>query len=123
MWAQFVMGGLLVAGVAGVLVGVHAEGKRSARAECRAEHLARKEAARDAAEVAARTAAEAISRIEVKHVTIRQSSEQIIREVPVYAECRHDPRVVRDIDEARTGTRGPEPAGGGQLPAASAPAR
>lgn len=116
------MGGLVVGGVAAMLAGTYWEGQRSARKACQAEQLARESAARDAADVAARTAAEAISRIEVKHVTIRQSSEQIIREVPVYAECRHDARVVRDIDEARTGARA-EPAGDSQLPAAPTPAR
>ncbi|MEO8153547.1 MAG: hypothetical protein ABI605_10795 [Rhizobacter sp.] len=71
--------------------------------------------------VASTAAAEAISKIEVRHVTIRQQADTVIREVPVYLDCRHDARVLRDINEARTGRA--EPVGAGQLPAASAPDR
>jgi hypothetical protein len=71
---------------------------------------------------AASAAAGAISKLGVKHVTIRQRTDTVVREVPVYRECRHDQRVLDDINEARTGRRA-EPAGAGQLPAASAPGR
>lgn len=70
---------------------------------------------------AATKAAEKISKIEVKHVVIRQSADTVIREVPVYRDCRHDARVLRDINAARGYE--PEPAGGGVMPAASAPQR
>lgn len=78
-------------------------------------------ASANAAHAAASAAAAAISSIEVKHVTIRQRAETVVREVPVYRDCKHDSRVLRDINEARTGRA--EPPGGGQLPAASAPGR
>lgn len=74
-----------------------------------------------ASSAAAASSAEAISKIEVQHVTIRQPVETRIREVRVYADCVHDPSVLRHINEARTGR--PESAGGGELPAASAPQR
>lgn len=64
-------------------------------------------------------AASAISNIEVKHVTIRQRAETVMRDVPVYRECRHDRRVLDDINAAR----GFEPTGGGVVPAASATTR
>ena len=84
-----------------------------------AAHAREKSAAVQAGEAAASAAAEAISRIEVKHVQIRQRTEQTIREVPVYRDCRHDDRVMRDINAARAGA---EPAAvDDSLPAASAP--
>ena len=84
-----------------------------------AAHAREKSAAVQAGEAAASAAAEAISRLEVKHVQIRQRTEQTIREVPVYRDCRHDDRVMRDINAARTGAE-PAPADD-SVPAASAP--
>ena len=84
-----------------------------------AAHAREKGAAVQAGEAAASAAAEAISRLEVKHVQIRQRTEQTIREVPVYRDCRHDDRVMRDINAARTGAE-PAPADD-SVPAASAP--
>jgi hypothetical protein len=68
---------------------------------------------RDAAIAAA---AEAISKIEVRNVTVRQKAETITREVPVYRDCRHDGDGLRLINQALTDAD--EPAGGGKLPAA-----
>lgn len=70
---------------------------------------------RDAAIAAA---GEAIARIEVRNVTIRQKAETVTREVPVYRDCRHDPDGLRLVNEALAG--GAEPAGGGKLPAPDA---
>jgi hypothetical protein len=67
---------------------------------------------RDAALAAA---GEAISKIEVRNVTIRQKAETITREVPVYGDCRHDPAGLRLVNQA-LGTEA-EPAGDGKLPA------
>lgn len=80
-----------------------------------AEQSAVSEAAKQAGETAAKAAAAAISKIEVKHVTINQRADTVIREVPAYRECRHDPSVLRDINEARTGI-----VGGGLVPPTSA---
>lgn len=73
---------------------------------------------RDAALAAA---GEAISKIEVRNVTIRQKAETITREVPVYGDCRHDPSGLRLVNEAL----GPqtEHLGSGKLPPADAPQR
>lgn len=54
-------------------------------------------AARDEA---LRVTADAIQRIEIKHVTIRQTLEKEIYEKPVYRECRHSPGGLRDINAA-----------------------
>ena len=62
-------------------------------------------------------AADAISKLKVENKTVYQRSDTVVREVPVYRDCKHDPRVFNDINEALTG----KPAGGGKLPAADAP--
>jgi hypothetical protein len=67
---------------------------------------------RDAAIAAA---SEAISKIEVRNVTVRQKAETITREVPVYRDCRHDGDGLRLLNQALTDAH--EPAAGGQLPA------
>lgn len=48
------------------------------------------EQARDAvvAQIASEAAAEAIAKIEVKHTTVRQATETIVRENPVFRDCR-----------------------------------
>jgi hypothetical protein len=74
-----------------------------------------------ATDAAAAAAAEAISKIEVKHVTLTQQTQTLVREKLVYSTCRNDVGVMRNINEARTGR--PESAGEGELPAASAPGR
>lgn len=59
---------------------------------------------------------DAISKIEVRNVTVRQKAETITREVPVYSECQHDPDGLRLVNDALRD--GPEPAATGKLPAA-----
>jgi hypothetical protein len=57
-------------------------------------------AAEKAGEKSRNAAVTAIEGIEVRNVTIRQRAETVIREVPVYRECRHDGRVFDDINQA-----------------------
>lgn len=73
---------------------------------------------RDAAIAAA---SEAISKIEVRNVTVRQKAETITREVPVYRDCRHDGDGMRLLNQALTDS--PEPPAGSQLPAPDAAGR
>lgn len=68
-----------------------------------------------ATEAAASAAANAISKLEVKHVTIRQKADTVIREVPDYSRCINDQRVLDSINQAR----GFEPAGSGVVPSAA----
>lgn len=75
-----------------------------------------------ATEAAASAAAAAISKIEVRHVQIRQQLETTVREVPVYRACRHDPAGLQRLNAALA-EPGAEPAAGGELPAASAAGR
>lgn len=53
-------------------------------------------------------AATEISKIEVKHVTIRQKAETVIQREPVYSNCVHSPDGLRLVNEAlRPGTELP----------------
>lgn len=69
-----------------------------------------------AAEAAQMAAAEAISKIEVKNVTIKRQIEREVREVPTYSDCRHSDNGLRVVNEA---LRGSQPAGDRKLPAES----
>jgi hypothetical protein len=71
--------------------------------------------ARDAAQLGA---ADAISKIEIKNVTIKQTLQKEIYEKPVYRDCRNSPDGLRAINDAL----GAEPvaAGSGKLPATGA---
>lgn len=88
------------------------------------------QAAREAAlvdktrEAATQAAAEQISKIEVRNTTIRQKAEVITREVPVYGDCRHDPRTLGLLNDALApGAAEAQPADRGKLPAADAAGR
>ena len=70
-------------------------------------------------EAALAVTSEAISKIEVRNVTIRQKAETITREVPVYRDCRHDAVGLQLVNEALAA---PKSADYGKLPAAD-PAR
>ena len=110
-----ILGVTLLIGSAGV-VGYQQGSKHKAN-EIAAQQL------RDAAilETAMQGAAEAIAELEVKQTTIRQKVETIIREVPVYTECRNTPDVVGLLNDALIS--GGESAGGGELPGIDAPGR
>ena len=70
-------------------------------------------------EAAIAGAADAIAKIEVRNVTIRQKAETVTRDVPVYRECRHDGDGLRLLNEALA--PGAEPAADGKLSGTDAP--
>lgn len=75
-----------------------------------------------ATEAAASAAAHAISRLEVKHTTVRQTLEKEVHEKTVYRDCRSGPDAVRVFNS----TIPADPAAsavGGQLPTADAAGR
>lgn len=109
----------IVAALLGLLAAYGAGRADGTRVE-RAKHLTAVETARDATDAALRVTADAIAKIEVRNVTIRQQAETIVREVPVYQQCRHDPSGLRLVNEALTGTG---PTGTPELPGAGAPDR
>lgn len=63
-------------------------------------------------------AAHAISKIKVANTTIRGKTETIIRNDPVYVDCKHSPDGMRSVNEALTGR--PGAAGDGKLPGTDA---
>tara|TARA_B100001105_G_scaffold120105_1_gene96288 strand:- start:1370 stop:1735 length:366 start_codon:yes stop_codon:yes gene_type:complete len=102
-----------------ILAATYAAGQRAGEAAAESAAAREERLVREAREAMEQTAGTAISKIEVRHVTIRQQADTVIREVPVYSDCRHDPRVLRSINEARTGDPAAA-AGAGSLPAAAA---
>lgn len=109
-YALLAAGLLWVASLAGTAAWFYGAGRDSEKADQAEIDRARAETR----EAAQQGAAAAISQIEIKHTTIRQRVETQIREKPVYRDCRHEPGVLLDINEAITGRR--EPAGGSELP-------
>lgn len=75
-----------------------------------------------AAQVAADTAAEAISKIEVKNVTITHALQREVQTREVFRECRSGPDAVRLLNATPgiSPASGPDTAAGGQLPASGA---
>jgi hypothetical protein len=74
-----------------------------------------------AAEIAARVSAEAIAKIEVRNVTVRQALEREVITRDIYRDCRTGPDAVRLLNST-TGIAQPaaQPASGGKLPAVTA---
>ena len=67
-------------------------------------------------------AADAISKIEIKQVTIQGRLQKEIQTNVVYRDCAHTPDGLRSLNDALTNTDGPRPVSGSVLPPASAPA-
>jgi hypothetical protein len=78
------------------------------------------EIVRASTEAMKKTAAEAISGIEIKHVTLKQQLDTEIREKPVYRDCRATADGLRFINAALTGEDS-GPSGDIRLPASPAP--
>jgi hypothetical protein len=113
-YALLAIFGLLVAS----LGTVGYKGYRMGENACIAEHaklLSVELRTRDAAMAAA---AEAIQKIEVHNTTVRQKTETVTREVPVYRDCRHSADGLRLVNQALTNAE--EPAAGSELPPADA---
>lgn len=68
----------------------------------------------DTREAAQLGAADAISKIKVVNTTVRGKVETIIRDNPVYRDCKHDDVGMLVINEAITGKS--QPASSGKLP-------
>lgn len=95
--------------------GAYIKGRQDGSAIARADQAEVLELARKVRDEAQRGAAEAISKIEVKNTTIRQTLEREIHEKPVYVACSHDADSLQRINAALTG-REPVAAGSGKLP-------
>ncbi len=109
---------MLLAGLA--LTGSYLQGRADGADSIIASQANDEKIRRDTILAADEGAARAISRLEVKNVTIRQNTQTIVREVPVYRECKHDRRVLDNINASLSGSESPGPS---QLPTASTPGR
>lgn len=101
--------------VAAAIGGAYVKGRSDGRALEVAERATLEEVARVARDAAIQAAGEKIAKIEVKHVTLRQTLETEIREKPVYRNCFADQRVLDTVNEAITGDIATS---SGELPAA-----
>lgn len=95
--------------------GAYIKGRGDGVSIAKADQAEVLEIARKVRDEAQRGAAEAISKIEVKNTTIRQTLEREIHEKPVYVACSHDADSLQRINAAITG-REPVAAGSGKLP-------
>lgn len=102
--------------LAGAVGGAYIKGRSDGKAVEIAHRATLEEVAKVAREASAQASAEAIAKIEVKNVTIKQQLETQIREKPVYRDCFADQRVLDTVNEAITGNPAP---GAGELPTAS----
>ena len=108
--------GIIAAIVMSLIIGAYAYGRHDGKQLADAHQLQLDAVARTAREAANRGAAEAIAKIEVQHVTIRQEIQREILEKPIYRDCRHDDIGLSLVNEALHGRR----ADSSQLPAADA---
>lgn len=100
--------------------GAYWQGRQDGRAGCQAEQARDQHVAQVATAAAAQAAASAIAAISVRHTTIRQETEREIQTRVEYRDCRHSPEQLQRINAAIGNAPGPQPAGGGELPAAGA---
>lgn len=102
----------------------YVQGRSDGRDKCVAETARDERVTQIASAAAAASAAEAISRIEVRHATVRQTIEREIVEKPVFRDCRSGADAVRlfnsTLDPAASAASAP---GAGELPAPDAAAR
>ncbi len=71
----------------------------------KANQLVIKDVVNQTREAALDSAATAISKIVVRNTTVQGKVETIVRDNPVYRDCKHDDAGMRLINEALTGTK------------------
>lgn len=81
-----------------------------------AEKYKLEEVERRVTEAATAASAKEISKIEVKHVTIRQRLDREIIKEPVYTDCRHSPDGMRAVNDALRPPGATEPPRDGRVP-------
>lgn len=89
--------------MAAALVGAYAGGRADGRKLEQYEQDRAAEAIRDARDALQAQVAEGLANIQVKNVTIKQQAETVVREVPVYRECKHAPEGLELVNQALTG--------------------
>lgn len=96
-WLAVILGAVIVGATGGAYLKGRSDGKAvviASQAQAQAVRL-------ETLHLAQMAAAEEIAKIQIKHTTIRQTAEQVIREIPVYRECRNDELVRELLDSAR----------------------
>lgn len=88
--------------------------------KCEAATARDERVAQIASAAAAASAAEAISRIEVKNTTIRQTLEKEVRERTIYTDCRSGDLARRLLNDTAGATSPAQAASGSKLPASGA---
>lgn len=118
IWASVALaGGLAIAGG-----GLYLEGKKSGRNEQIAKQATIDQVAAEFERKVAHVTAQAISKIEVKNVTVRQQLEREVLTREVFRDCRSGPAAVGLLNGSPGIAAEPaESAGGGVVPAAAAP--
>ena len=94
-WLAAILGAVIAVGTAGV------QGYRMGRDSVIASQAQAEAVRLETLHLAQMAAAEEIAKIQIRHTTIRQTAEQVIREIPVYRECRNDELVRELLDAAR----------------------
>lgn len=97
--ATIVLWGASVAGAFFYGTGVGKDGEIAKQASIQ-------QAIEDTRKAAQEGAADAISKIKVANTTIRGKTETIIRNDPIYVDCKHSPDGMRSVNEAITGRAG-----------------
>lgn len=115
------LGGVLAAIVA--IGGAYLQGRSDGLNKCEAAQARDERVAQIATAAAADAAASAISRIEVKHATIRQTLQREVIEKPVYRDCRSGPDAVSVFNSSIEPDAAASAADPGQLPAPDSAAR
>lgn len=110
----------LILAAVGACIGAFFYGQHKGVQSAEAAAAREERIARTAFEAGQQGAAAAIAALKPRNVTIRQEIEREIQTNTVYRDCRVPADGVRLANDALTGRA--EPAGGGQLPGADAPA-
>lgn len=114
---------LAIAVLLGSAGAAYVKGRADGRALERDKHATELSIEVRATAAAASAAADAISKIEVKHVTIRQLAQTEIRREPIYMDCQHPDAVRRLLDSALTNSEPASAVGSGKLPETISPDR
>jgi hypothetical protein len=94
-WLAVILGAVAAVGISG------AQGYRMGKASVIASQAQAQAVRMETLHLAQLAAAEEIAKIQIRHTTIRQTAEQVIREVPIYRDCRNSPDIVGLLDSAR----------------------
>lgn len=122
MWTHIGLSLALAGGLAIAGGGLYLEGKKAGRNEQIAKQATIDQVAAEFERKVANVTAQAISKIEVKNVTVRQQLEREVLTREVFRDCRSGPAAVGLLNGSPGIAAEPaESAGGGVVPAAAAP--